>query len=230
MKYLKTIYSPKIKIGSPDNYRDWQWQSFLLLFSAACFLLMANSNFIFAQDIVLLDSSALMNEITYTNLKEALEHPDKVYKLNLSKHKLIAFPEEIMQLKNLQVLNLSKNNIKEIPKEIGTLTHLQVLNISKNRLENIPQEIGKLTNLVSLDLGRNKIVDVPKEIGNLNQLELLDLWDNDISLIPDEIKNLTNLKVFELRGILFSDDEPARLKELLPNTKINLSPTCDCGN
>ena len=195
-----------------------------------CLLLTASCNFVFAQDTALLDSSALINQETYTNLQEALEYPDKVYKLNLSKHKLTDFPKEIMRLKNLQELNLSKNNIKEIPQEIAVLSHLQMLNISKNKLEKIPAEIEKLNNLVYLDLGRNRIVAIPKEIENLKQLEILDLWDNDIALIPDEIKNLTKLKILELRGILFSDDEAVRLKELLPNTKINLSPTCNCSN
>ena len=178
----------------------------------------------------LLDSSDLQRVITYTSISQALEHPESVYKLNLSKQKLKVFPMEITQLKNLQELDLSKNKIIEIPKEIELLTHLQELDASKNKLEKIPPEIGNLKNLRHLNLGRNEIVNVPKEIGQLEQLLILDMWDNNLNNLPDEIQNLKNLKVLELRGILFSEEEHARLKTLLPNTQIYLSPSCNCKN
>jgi Leucine-rich repeat (LRR) protein len=164
----------------------------------------------------------------YQSLQEALAKPDHVYKLNLSKKKLAAIPPEIFQLKNLRVLDLSRNRIVEIPKGIEALQNLQSLNLAFNKIEVLPDEIGKLTQLTYLGLNRNKIGELPPGIGNLENLETLELWDNELYKIPEEIGNLKKLKVLEIRGILFSPDEASRIDSLLPNTKILMSPTCNC--
>jgi Leucine-rich repeat (LRR) protein len=164
----------------------------------------------------------------YRSLASAMENPDKVFRLNLSKKQLADFPNEVLQFKNLEELDLSKNKIKEIPPGIGLLTNLKRINLSMNKLEKLPDEIGNLTNLVYLGLNRNRIEELPATIGNLENLEVLELWDNELYNIPDEISQLKKLKVLELRGILFSDEEGARIDSLLPNTKVMMSPTCNC--
>jgi Leucine-rich repeat (LRR) protein len=172
----------------------------------------------------------VLNDTTYIyrSLASALENPDKVFRLNLSKKQFAVFPEDVLKFKNLEELDLSKNKIKELPAGIGTLTHLKKLNLSMNKLEKLPTEIGNLTNLVYLGLNRNVIEELPSSIGNLENLEVLELWDNELSTIPDEISNLKKLKMLELRGILFSEDDAARIDSLLPHTKVMLSPTCNC--
>jgi Leucine-rich repeat (LRR) protein len=174
--------------------------------------------------------SQVLNDTNYIyhSLASALEKPDKVFRLNLSKKQLKEFPQEIFQFKNLQELDISKNKIKELPKEIGILTNLKRFNASFNKLEVLPSEIGYLKNLVYLGLNRNKIVELPTGIGDLQNLEVLEMWDNELYSIPDEISKLTKLKTLELRGILFSNEEGARIDSLLPNTKVMMSPTCNC--
>jgi Leucine-rich repeat (LRR) protein len=174
--------------------------------------------------------SQVLNDTTYIyrSLASALEKPDKVFKLNLSKKQLKEFPQDVFQFKNLQELDISKNKIKELPKEIGTLINLKRFNASFNKLEVLPSEIGNLTNLVYLGLNRNKIGELPVTIGNLENLEVLEMWDNELYAIPDEISKLSKLKTLEIRGILFSDEEGARIDSLLPNTKVMMSPTCNC--
>jgi len=178
----------------------------------------------------LLTNAQVLNDTNYIyrSMASAMQNPDKVFKLNLSKKQLKEFPTEIFQFKNLRDLNLSHNKITSLPKEIGTLENLERLNLSSNKLDSLPQEIGNLSNLVYLGLNRNEIGDLPATIGNLENLEVLELWDNEINNIPDEIGNLKKLKVLELRGILFSNDEGARIDSLLPNTKVMMSPTCNC--
>jgi hypothetical protein len=56
------------------------------------------------------------------------------------------------------------------------------------------------------------------------------MWDNEVSEIPDEIGSLSKLKVFELRGILFTEEEQTRVKNLLSNTQVLFSPSCNCKN
>jgi Leucine-rich repeat (LRR) protein len=168
------------------------------------------------------------SDYIFRSLDAALQTPDQVYKLNLSHKKITKFPEGIFQLKNLRELDLSHNKIDTLPAQIGQLTFLEKLNLSNNKLESLPDEIGNLTKLTYLGLNRNVIEELPVTIGKLENLETLELWDNELYKIPDEIGNLKNLKVLELRGILFSDEEGARLDSLLPNTKVLMSPTCNC--
>lgn len=177
---------------------------------------------------VLLDPDELKNARTYTSLEEALQQPDSVFKLKLNGKKLAEFPVEILRLTNLQSLNLSKNRIKTIPSQINELKNLQELDVSRNKIYMLPPEIGELKNLVRLNLNRNVITALPESIGNLAELEFLEMWDNELKELPDEIRYLKHLKTFELRGILFSESEQMRVRQLLPNTVIRFSPPCAC--
>ena len=176
-----------------------------------------------AQTALITDTNYL-----YRSLSVALEHPELVYRLNLSKHKLKTIPPDILKLKNLRELDLSRNKIDSIPKEIGTFKQLTHLNLSHNEIVMLPDEIGELVSLKFLGLNRNLIEALPATIGNLEQLEVLELWDNELSTIPEEITKCKNLKVLELRGILFSDEDYARIDTMLPDTKVYLSPACNC--
>lgn len=180
------------------------------------------------QDIF--DQSPYTNLRAYTSLAAAMQHPDSVQKLDLSKKKLTDFPLEIMKLKNLKVLNLGKNKIRLIPKEIGELQQLEDLILTGNKLTVLPEEIGLLKNLRRLDLSRNDIVSLPPEVGKLQNLEVLDLWDNELSDLPDEIRNLTSLRYLDMRSILFTEVYHKRFHALLPNATIFLSPSCTCKN
>lgn len=164
----------------------------------------------------------------YRSVSMALQNPERVYRLNLSKTKLKEIPADVFKLTNLRELDLSRNKIDSIPPAIAELASLTSLNLSGNHLEVLPDEIGRLSKLTILNLNRNKIVALPPAIGDLSELELLELWDNELQLIPDEISKLKKLKVVELRGILFSEEEAARIDSLLPNVKVLMSPTCNC--
>lgn len=177
---------------------------------------------------VLLDSLTLDTLTAYTDINEALKHPEQVIKLELRRKKLKKFPIEILQFTNLQYLDLSKNSIKELPTEIQQLKDLQYLAISKNGLEELTPQIGELKNLYYLNLNQNDLSTLPKEIGKLERLRSLDLWSNNIDKFPDEIKDLKNLKILDLRVILIPDAEQYHLKSLLPGAKIHFSPYCKC--
>jgi Leucine-rich repeat (LRR) protein len=187
--------------------------------------------FIFSDKIqaqVLLDNEELEAARTFFNLQDALAQPDSVFKLSLKGKKLKEFPTAVYALHNLQVLNLSRNQIKEIPADVHKLKNLQELDMSNNKLSQIPPEIGMLKNLVKLKLNRNVITSIPEEAGELANLEILEMWDNELDTIPDEMQKLLHLKTFELRGILFSDEEQKRIHSLLPETKVYFSPSCAC--
>src|SRR5947207_1790037 len=78
---------------------------------------------LFAQ---LLDSAQFHAAPIFNDLNEALQNPDRVYRLSLHGKKLKVFPNEIFKFKNLQELDLSKNRIDSVPEGIGTLTNRKI--------------------------------------------------------------------------------------------------------
>jgi hypothetical protein len=165
----------------------------------------------------------------YTSLPEALADPENVYHLDLSKQKLNAFPAEILQLKNLRTLNLYKNKIDSVPSGISQLQNLTELNIGHNKLTVFNPAICQLLLLEKLVLNQNSIESLPADIKNLKNLRYLDMWDNDLWFFPDELAELSEtLKELDLQNIQFNADEQARVRALLPKTKINWPPACNC--
>jgi len=176
----------------------------------------------------ILEPEELKMARTFESMEEAMQQPDSVIKLDLSRSKLTQIPAEVFTLPNLQWLNLSKNKIKVIPADIEKLKSLQELDVSNNDLTQLPPQIGELLHLTKLKLNKNEITSLPPEIGNLIHLEVFEMWNNELDTIPDEVRHLVRLKTWELRGILFSDEKQKHIHSLLPETKIYFSPSCAC--
>lgn len=178
--------------------------------------------------IGLLDSLTLDTMRAYTNLEDALKHPENVVKLELRRKRLKSFPMDILKFPNLQYLDLTKNDISELPVEIGQLKNLQYFSISKNGLEEFPPQIGDLENLYYLNANQNELTSIPATIGKLTKLRNLDLWSNNIDRFPEELKYLKSLMVLDLRVILIPDELQNTIQALLPRTKVYFSPYCKC--
>lgn len=183
---------------------------------------------LFSQEEELLDSTQLEEVYTYIDLKEALEHPDMVIRLELKKQKLKTFPKEIFQFKNLQYLDLSKNQLKELPDSIYLLTKLQCLVVARNKLGSLPKEIGKCKNLFYINANNNDLYGLPPQIGNLEKLRILDLWSNELADFPEQLRNLKQLNTFDVRVIMISEENIKLLKKWMPNTNIFYSSPCNC--
>lgn len=165
----------------------------------------------------------------FRTMRDALASPEHVYRLDLSRKHLDSLPLEIFQFMNLRELNLSKNKIQQLSSDISKLSKLERLDLSNNKLKTLPNEIGSLKSLIYLGLNRNVIDSLPPGIGGLVNLEVFELWDNELSDVPDEISELKKLKVLELRGILFSDEQQARIDQLVVRSaKVFMSPSCNC--
>ncbi|MCB0401034.1 MAG: leucine-rich repeat domain-containing protein [Flavobacteriales bacterium] len=178
----------------------------------------------------LLDSAAFDTVPTYTLQQALKKDPLNVYKLKLKKLQLKEVPEEIYQFKNLNALDLSKNKLKEFPPRLAEFKYLQELDLSVNKIEIIPKELGQLVHLKEFRANQNEIVSLPPEIKYLVELRFMDLWGNNIGSLPSEIVFLKNtLKEIDMRVILMSDSEHKKIQELLPDTKIKFSKSCNCG-
>lgn len=117
----------------------------------------------------------------YTSMEEALEHPMKVYKLNLKHQKIKKLDPRIKEFKNLQSLNLENNKLKRLPEEIGHLKKLQWLSLYGNKLKVLPPQMRAFQNLQTLFLGKNKLTELPVWVGGYKKLRRMDLHRNRIT-------------------------------------------------
>jgi Leucine-rich repeat (LRR) protein len=115
--------------------------------------------------------------------------------LNLSHNNFKSFPIKL-NLSTLKILNLSYNHITIITPNIKNLKQLETLILSNNAIEILPQEFGELENLLDLFLHTNNISIFPEEICKIKSLEILYLSNNKIKEISTSIQNLQNLENF----------------------------------
>ncbi|MDJ1506048.1 leucine-rich repeat domain-containing protein [Xanthocytophaga agilis] len=165
-------------------------------------------------------------------------------RLNFKEHKLIEFPVEIRNAKNLTNLNLEDNSISIIPEWLAELQSLKVIYLSNNRIQNIdvltqipslevlhlinnqirhlPDTIGRLQNLKRLYLTGNQLTSLPIAIGELRQLKHLLLGHNQLKSLPAWIAMLSRLEVLNLFDNQLKS-LPTRLGQLEQLTYLQLS-------
>lgn len=172
------------------------------------------------------------NGKTYTSLAEALQEPEKVYRLKLTKlANRDSLPEELFQLTELRALTVKGCRLCVVNQNIDKLTKLEILNLDKNKLLRLPESIGNLKNLKYLCISRNIIETLPNSISNLKQLTYIDAWDNPLYILPESIKELQKtLQTLDLRQIPLTKTEYKAMQEQLPNTEILFTDICECEN
>lgn len=177
----------------------------------------------------LLPQVALDSVYTFHSLERALQHPDSVYRLDLSHEKLKEVPEGVRRLKNLNALDLGRNKLKTLPGWMNELRYMQEFSAGRNRFTEIPNVVCQWKHLKRLDMHRNRIEGLPACLGGLKDLFSLDLWSNELGEFPDAISGMSALRYMDLRVIQFSQGEMDRISSLLPSTKIYFSQPCNCG-
>ena len=172
------------------------------------------------------------NGKTYTSLSEALQEPEKVYRLKLTKlANRDSLPEELFQLTELRELTVKGCRLCVLNQNIDKLTNLESLNLDKNKLLRLPESIGNLKNLKYLCISRNIIETLPNSISNLKQLTYIDAWDNPLYVLPESITSLQKtLQTIDLRQIPLTKSEYKAMQELLPDTEILFTDICECEN
>jgi len=153
-----------------------------------------------------------------------------------------SIPEEISNLKKLNILNLVSSNIGgllpesiwdlplttlnfggnhdisgTISPKIKNLKEIRMLDLSRCAFSgSIPMEICECINLEYLWLSDNKFEgSIPDNIGNLKQLNILELQNNNLTgNIPASISQLSNLVVCSLFGNRLSGRVPEEVSDM----------------
>lgn len=79
-----------------------------------------------------------------TSLAAALADPAGVVRLTILGSPLAQLPDEIRQLRDLEVLTLNGNGLRHLPAALFDLPKLRVLNLFNNALRALPAECAHL--------------------------------------------------------------------------------------
>ena len=112
--------------------------------------------------------------------------------------KLVAFPFEIFQLKNLRTLDLSRNSIVAVPSEIAAFQALRALTLHTNQIEMLPDDIGLCKKLEILNLSNNRLATIPETFLSLKSLKSLELCNNLFPIFPPSLCFLPNIAIIDL--------------------------------
>lgn len=81
-------------------------------------------------------------------------------------------PDELCNLKKLEMLSLNNNHLRELPSTFGQLSALKTLSLSGNQLRALPPQLCSLRHLDVVDLSKNQIRSIPDTVGELQVIEL----------------------------------------------------------
>jgi hypothetical protein len=149
-------------------------------------------------------SISLENNRLKGTISPAIDGLYTLKELHVGGNDLGVLPDELGNLKNLEVLRCARSMITgQIPAAFGNLSGLRELVLPCNELEGvIPEEIGACQELVLLELWHNRIMgSLPSTIGRLKNLREVRLWDNRMAgAIPVSIGGCTALTELNLRN------------------------------
>jgi Leucine-rich repeat (LRR) protein len=174
------------------------------------------------------------------NIENALLHPEKVIRLDLSNQNIDKEKIDFSKFINLEYLSIENDYLKEFPKGISSLKKLKTLNLSGNDFEDLPKNfnnlvaleelflnndlnfkfernlktLSKLPSLNSLHLENDELNTIPSEIKLLKNLKKLYLSNNKFEKIPLEIEGLNNLKYLDLKNNLIKQQDRDDILEL----------------
>jgi Leucine-rich repeat (LRR) protein len=112
--------------------------------------------------------STLKRFSIYKNQLDSLDvlcHMIQLERINASVNKLSYLPEQIGNLKKLQVLDLNYNQISELPDSVGYLLDLRFILLASNRLNSLPHLLHNLTSLIYLNISFNCFSTIAEWIG-----------------------------------------------------------------
>lgn len=169
------------------------------------------------------------DEPLYTDLKIAMEHPERVKRLALNRKKYKRIPKDVFNFPNLWELDLSKNKLSTLPPEISKLKKLRVLNLERNALESLPKELCDLSKLEVLNLRKNELYQLPDCLTELSRLNYLIVSSNPIFKLPKSINGMVQLTEFDARSTDIHSDAIKSMQQALPGSRILWDSDCNCG-
>lgn len=111
-----------------------------------------------------------------------------------------AFPQELLQLKELSAIAFLRSDMKDLPSSFAGLSHLSQLHISEGDLDGKTDGLSDLKNLEYLTLSDCGLKTIPAAIEQMKELCYLDLSGNPLESVPAWVGSLSNLKILSLEN------------------------------
>lgn len=115
-------------------------------------------------------------------------------KLSLWNNHIVALPDDMSELKQLEELNLAHNGLSSLPAWLGDLTRLKTLVLYDNKLKTLPPSIVKLQVLAELNLYNNSFAELPESVCALSRLFHLSAAHNQLTRVPACLSQLAQLE------------------------------------
>lgn len=156
----------------------------------------------------------------------------QVNEIILTGNNFSEFPDEILNMPQLEVLLIGHNPISKLPDYLGGLKNLKRLSINATLIKEFPSDLSALENLESIGLDDNEFIKVPEPIMTIPNLKRLKLNNNNLSnlqFIDNQLKGLESIYLYsnEIQQIDCEIENLKSLKELLIfDNEIDSIPNC----
>jgi Leucine-rich repeat (LRR) protein len=147
--------------------------------------------------------------------------PHGLHELNLTDCPLDALPASVGELTALENLKLKSEKLAPLPESLRTLKTLKYFQLS-HYAHPLPAWLGDFTEMEYLALTDGKFTSLPDSMRAMKSLRRLTLWHSKVFPLPDWIAELQQLADLDVHKDDLPRGELARLRRLLPKTRINL--------
>lgn len=130
----------------------------------------------------------------FTEFPEEVLNMPQLEELLIDHNPVSKLPDNLESLKNLKRLSINATQIKEFPPDLSALESLETIGLDHNEFKKVPEPILTIPNLKRLGLNNNKLTDLNFIDERLSKLESIYLYSNELKKIDCEVENLVNLK------------------------------------
>jgi len=136
---------------------------------------------------------------TASSFKEALEHPEETFKIEIFDPKFEEIPLDLSSLTKVKEIIIRGTKVSTIPASIAHCVALEVLDLPFNKISKVSATINGLKQLRTLNLAGNRITAVDDHVfeGCLS-LRYISLRGCGISALPSGLASCLNLKELDV--------------------------------
>jgi Leucine-rich repeat (LRR) protein len=136
----------------------------------------------------------------FTEFPEEVLNMPQLEELLIGHNPVSKLPDNLESLKNLKRLSINATQIKEFPSDLSALQSLETIGLDHNEFKKVPEPILTIPNLKRLGLNNNNLTDLKFIDERLQGLESIYLYSNEIQQIDCEIEHLKHLKELLIFG------------------------------
>ena len=120
--------------------------------------------------------------------------------LNLDSWQFHRMPVNLSEYMHVTHISMCDNDMLSLPEQLCDMKNLQILNLRRNRLQHLPEALGAMLSLRTLHADDNKLKTLPVSFPHLPMLRICTLANNQLTWIPNQCGNMNSLTEFVISG------------------------------